>query len=208
MPIDSSAHIVAPPTNTGASSSLTRPTAVDVIIHTLIHLLILASAAFTLHALWLHASRALFGVFLAWIVCFYVVFLLLTWRVRPPGSILSTCFNALQPRVAPSFPPGTSSPHPVATSPLPVMDDLHPPSLSHSPYIHQPTYRSRIRRADDQTTMANGVPTSHEGYFGDDEVEDTEDDQFSQERIEAEMNRRQVSIVTVPRQRLFIANAS
>jgi len=41
---------------------------------------------------------------------------------------------------------------------------------------------------------------------GDDDPDDDEDEETRQRRIEGEMNRRDVSIVTVPKRKLWIAN--
>ncbi|KAL4242047.1 hypothetical protein ABKN59_000582 [Abortiporus biennis] len=75
------------------------------------------------------------------------------------------------------------------------------PSDSRSPYQHhQPPFRA----AGDY----EGYPTSSQGGHGTLEVDDDDDvdEETRQLRIEEEMNRRDVSIVTVPKRKLFLTN--
>jgi len=75
---------------------------------------------------------------------------------------------------------------------------------SQSPYtFHQPAYRRAVSSIEEDDIMSS---TSHGGPRSEGE-EDVEDEE-SQRRIEQEMERREVSIVTVPKRRLWIANPS
>jgi hypothetical protein len=180
------------------------PPGYEAILHFLLHLLILALCVFTLVALWTRATIGSFGGFLAWTILFYILLFLLAWRGYPRSSILATIIFRLH--VKPSPPPPTEEP---VTQPTPMTE---PPEVATSqssfgPYLHKPTYHSTLpstSHEDDRTTaLSNGGHRSTE-----DDSDGEEDEDARQQRIEAEMNRREVSIVTVPKRRLWVANPS
>jgi hypothetical protein len=205
IPVGSQVHIVSHKEPSIHLFAAEKPSVVDVILHLLLHILVLATAAFTLHALWTRSvSRAAFGIFLAWILVFYILFFILTWFKRSQRSILAVFFNHIRPR---PLQPEPGIPEAGPSSPKTTEELRLPPGGNSSPYLHQPPHRLALGpHEDDLTSTSQAGPRSHDGYYGDDE--DDEDEDARQQRIEAELNRRQVAIVTVPRQRLFIANAS
>lgn len=83
-------------------------------------------------------------------------------------------------------------------------DQLPFPTEPRGPYLHQPPYRTA--HEDDYYS------TSHGGHRSDateaEEAESEEDDDTRQRRMEGEMGRRDVSIVTVPKRKLWITNPS
>jgi len=150
----------------------------------------------TLHALWTNASRVFFILFLIWTIAFYVLIFILAWNYRPSVSTLSTVFYRL--RHPPLAHPGSENP----STPLPTSSPT--PRLASfqnsGPYIHQPPYRAAT------TDEYSG------SHFGPRSVEADDDDEIDevtrQRIIEEEMDRREVSIVTVPKRRLWVANPS
>lgn len=68
------------------------------------------------------------------------------------------------------------------------------------PYLHQPPYRTA---ATDEYSHSHAGPRSLEADDDDDVDEVTR-----QRMIEEEMDRREVSIVTVPKRRLWVTNPS
>jgi len=82
--------------------------------------------------------------------------------------------------------------------------DQYPfPSETRGPYMHHPAYR--VVHEDDYYSTSHGGPLSVDTEI---EVESDEDEDTRQRRIEEEMGRREVSIVTVPKRKLWIANPS
>lgn len=169
----------------------------EILLRTLLHISILGLSIISLAILWSRAPRAAFAVFLAWTVSFYVLTLILAWRNSPPNSILSILFTRLRPEV------------PTETSPTagpvqsPAQDDPVP-FPTQGPYLHQPPYRTAYT-VDDGSTHGNAEPRAVDP----DDDDDEEDEHASQTRIEEEMGRRDVSIVTsVPKRKLWITNPS
>lgn len=72
-----------------------------------------------------------------------------------------------------------STPHPEAATEL------------NGPYIHQPSHRT--------------LPSDRQARSAEDD-DDDEDEDTRQRRMEREMERREVSIVTVPKRKLWITN--
>ena len=66
--------------------------------------------------------------------------------------------------------------------------------------MHTPT---AYRATNDDGTSSH--PLSADGHYDDDE---DEDEDVQQRRMEEELDRRDVSIVTVPKRRLWVANPS
>ncbi|RPD67309.1 hypothetical protein L226DRAFT_499391 [Lentinus tigrinus ALCF2SS1-7] len=158
------------------------PAPFEGLVHLLFHAFLLALTVLSLVALWQRAPKAAFGVFLAWTVVFYAVLFVLAWFGHPRESILSVIFSRL--RTEPAFSPSVAVPF---------------PSDGRGPYQHhQPPYR------------ANGIDhdyaTSHGHMSPDVDDDDDEDEETRQRRIEEELSRRDVSIVTVPRRRLYLLN--
>lgn len=158
------------------------PGALDTLIHVLLHAFLLAVCVLSIIALWNRASVAAFAVFIAWTVLFYVLILVLAWHGVPSESVLTVLLARLR------------SPPP----PDPAAGGVPFPTAGTGPYQHQPTYR---------VTHEHEYPTSisHGGMTVEDD-DDDEDDDARQRRIEEEMSRRDVSIVTVPKRRLFLTN--
>lgn len=169
------------------------PHSFDIALHTFFHLVLLAICAFSLVALWLLKSRVPFIVFLVWTCLFYGFIILSAWYGRPRRSLLTVIVSRIrQPRPITEPPTQPASPAPQAH-----LEQF--PFPSHSPYVyHQPPFRAT--GVDDVSTIV-GSPRSVE-----EEEEDDEDDDVRQQRMEEEMARRDVSIVTVPRRKLWIAN--
>lgn len=175
-------------------SPVEMPHPLDIVLHILFHLLLVAICALSLAALWSLKSRVGFIIFLVWISMFYVLLLALAWQGKPRRSVLTVILYRL--RGSPSSTPPTASPPAQDQYPFPT--DSFPAEV-HSPYAHhQPPFR--VTGIDDISTIHDS-PRS----MGDDD-DDDEDDDARQQRMEEEMARRDVSIVTVPRRKLWITN--
>ncbi|KAI0368139.1 hypothetical protein BV20DRAFT_948921 [Pilatotrama ljubarskyi] len=161
------------------------PSPFEGFIHVLFHALLLALSALALVALWQRGPRAVFGVFLAWTAVFYVILVALAWNGYPRESILSVIFSRLRAE-------------PVAFSP-PMAVPF--PSEARGPYQHhQPPYRAAL-------TVEQEYAASHSHCHSPDvDDDDEEDEDTRQRRIEEELSRRDVSIVTVPKRRLYVLN--
>jgi hypothetical protein len=150
--------------------------------------------------LWARASRPIFVVFLIWVVGFYIAFFTLAWNGHPRESLVAIAFSRLR-----SNPPHneetftSSSSRPMSS----VMPDSAVLTESRSPYLHhQPLFRATYSPGLDEDPPSARPADSPED-FDNDEDEDTR-----QRRMEDEMNRRDVSIVTVPRRKLYLTNPS
>ncbi|KAG9317303.1 hypothetical protein JVU11DRAFT_1501 [Chiua virens] len=162
------------------------------------HMLILALCVLSLVALWYRAPMSLFAVFLLWTVIFYVCLFALAWHGRPGKSFLSTLAARMRgPLPQPTVSPGTPTSRPLSMTGT----DQYPfPTDTRGPYLHQPTYRPA---GHDDVSTSQG-PRSVETDEDDDDI----DEDTRQRRIEEEMGRREVSVVTVPKRRLWITNPS
>ncbi|KAI0036714.1 hypothetical protein K488DRAFT_81712 [Vararia minispora EC-137] len=180
-------------THTGMPVSAMPPAAL-VLLHLLLHVLVLALSAFALVALWERAPPAAFAVFLVWTVALYVVLIALALRGRPRDSALTVLLNRLRGERAPSHYAAAATPTP--SRPL-------SPTEVRGPYLHQPLYRPTL---DDEYRAP--FPPSRTGHGVPDEAESDEDEDTRQRRIEEEMQRREVSIVTVPKRKLWVTNPS
>jgi len=156
------------------------------------HLCLLGNLAFALASLFQLGNRAGFAVFLVWCIIAYSIIL---W-----GTMYQTK-HSLIPLLQDQF----LKPEPQAPSPeaAPLTEMLRDPS---SPITSNSHYRS-IPSA--QYTSIE-YPPSNSIYSQPRPVEpdpdDDEDDEERQLRMEQEMQRRDVSIVTVPRRQLRITN--
>ncbi|KAI5123405.1 hypothetical protein M0805_006111 [Coniferiporia weirii] len=171
------------------------------ILHVLLHALILGLCVLVLVALWQRAPKATFVVFLLWTIGFYCILLLLAWRGAPRASILVVLINSLRDHrevMQVQDSQSRASSRPLSAT---VGEQYAFPSDSRSPYtFHQPLVRRALSTQEDEYLSSSG----HGGHRPDDE--EYEDEETQQRRIEQEMDRRDVSIVTVPRRKLWIAN--
>lgn len=166
-------------------------------LHLFIHAAILGLCVVVLVALWQRAPLAAFIVFLLWVSAFYCIIFFLAWRGTPRSSILAVLLTTLRYHNEHSQDAVTHSGS--SSRPLSTHDPITFSSESRSPYIHQPTFRRPLSTHEDELISSNGHARSDD---------DDEDEETTQRRIEQEMDRRDVSIVTVPKRRLWIANPS
>ena len=174
-------------TSSTTTRSLPFPSIAEVIFRVLLQASLLGLCTITLIALWSHASQVGFAVFLAWTVAFYITMFIFAWHLRPKTSILATICSRLFHR----------PPHQSISSPISQPN----PQSSPGPYVHHPPYHTAI--ASEEASVSHGARPS---------LETDEDEDFDEERrqrtIEDEMGRREVSIVTVPKRKLWITNPS
>ncbi|OJT10155.1 hypothetical protein TRAPUB_13260 [Trametes pubescens] len=181
------------------------PTPFEGFIHVLFHALLLALSVLSLVALWMRGPKAAFGVFLAWAVAFYTILITLAWNGYPRQSILSVIFSRLRAEPV-AFSPVPRGGSPSGSRPMSTAEpDAVPfPSENRGPYQHhQPPYRATLSAEPDYP-----MSLSHSHGHGSPDVdeEDDEDEDTRQRRIEDELSRRDVSIVTVPKRRLYVLN--
>ncbi|KAI0068702.1 hypothetical protein BV25DRAFT_1817611 [Artomyces pyxidatus] len=175
------------------------PPTVEIVLHSLLHALILGMCVFTLIALWSRAPRATFAVFLAWMAVFYITLLGLAWNGRPQNSTLTVLVSRLRGDVQFTAVPTAT---PIASRPMSMSgttDHLPFQTEGRGPYLHQPPFQAAPHEEDVYST-------SH-GPLSDGEVSE-EDEDTRQRRIEDEIGRRDVSIITVPKRKLWITNPS
>ncbi|KAK1224372.1 hypothetical protein PQX77_012668 [Marasmius sp. AFHP31] len=204
-----------PATTDALMSSTTRnntripriPSPVEILGRIILQLSLCGLCVVALIALWTRtSSKVYFGLFLAWTLSSYILFIILAWHGRPATSTLTIAILRLRGK-APLPPPPTTTPEhyisSAANTPTPLNSSLgYPfPANSPGPYTHHfPPQRSA---GPDEFSYAG--PRSVETDFDDDP---DEDEDTRQRRIESEMERREVSIVTVPKRKLLIANPS
>jgi hypothetical protein len=171
----------------------------EVALHVLMHILILALCTLSLIQLWHRAPLGLFAAFLAWIVAFYLILVILSWNGRPRYSTLTILLGRIRGNshfiAAPIGTPSASRPISMAGT------DQFPFPQERSPYIHQPLFHPA---AEDDLHSASYAGLRSET----EEIESDEDEETRQRRIEDEIARRDVSIVTVPKRKLWVANPS
>jgi len=160
-----------------------------VFLHTLVQISILGLSALTLVALWTQAPHFLFFIFLLWIMAYYVALIALAWNDHPTSSLLTAAIWGLRSKF---------NPH---SRPAHMLDPLNTePSNTQGPYAHhRPPFRASAQL--DDLSYSHGSPLSVE-------TDDDLDDDTRQRLMEEEMERRDVSIVTVPRRKLWVANPS
>ncbi|KAH8105963.1 hypothetical protein BXZ70DRAFT_405944 [Cristinia sonorae] len=167
------------------------PSALEVLARVLLHTFILGLSIVSLVELWSRAPKGAFAGFLVWIVLFYALITYFSYHGTPRYSLLSVILNRI-----------TTSPTPAPPTPTPSRP------LSHlgldsvpfpvGPYAHhQPPFR---------VASEHDYPISSHGGHGSVEDDDDMDEDTRQRTIEEEMNRREVSIVTVPKRKLFLTN--
>jgi hypothetical protein len=175
------------------------PAKEEIVVRILMHALILGLSILSLVELWKRASRGLFVAFLVWTVSFYIVLVILSWNGRPRYSTLTVLLCNVrgtgQSTPAPIGTPSASRPISMAgTDQFPFPQELR------SPYLHQPSFYPAV---EDDLHSA-----SYAGLRSEPEEESDEDEETRQRRIEDEIGRRDVSIVTVPKRKLWVVNPS
>ncbi|THH19762.1 hypothetical protein EW146_g1458 [Bondarzewia mesenterica] len=176
------------------------PPMTEIFLHTLFHVLVLALCVLSLIALWNRAPKATFGVFLAWTLACYAVIIIMAWKGQPRDSALTVLLGRLRGD-GQLHRANTATPSPSRPLSTVGTDQFPFPVDSRGPYLQQPPFRTA--HEDDFYSNSHGAPLSSEDEPGSDEDED-----LRQRRIEGEMDRRDVSIVTVPKRRLWITNPS
>ncbi|KAH9853616.1 hypothetical protein C2E23DRAFT_916420 [Lenzites betulinus] len=175
-------------------------------IHVLFHALLLALSVLSLVALWMRGPKPAFGVFLAWTVAFYTILVTLAWKGYPRKSILSVIFSRLRAEPV-AFSPVPRGGSPAGSRPMSTTGSVAVPfpSDNRGPYQHhQPPYRATLS-AEPDYPMSHAHSHGHGSHDVDDD-DDEEDEDTRQRRIEEELSRRDVSIVTVPKRRLYVLN--
>ncbi|KAG6854794.1 hypothetical protein C0991_001221 [Blastosporella zonata] len=178
--------LVAATTLPPSQPQLEFPTPSEIAIHVIVQGLLLGITILTLVYLWSRAPKAGFAIFLAWTIIFYAIMIIFATHLRPDRSILAAlCGRLKSPAQNPSSHPTPS------TSPEGPL----------GPYVHQPS-RRLATAVDDVSLSQGGLRTAGTDV---DEQEDVDDD-TRQRIMEEEMGRRDVSIVTIPKRKLWIAN--
>lgn len=169
-------------------NAVVLPPFIDIVLHIILHAALLGICIVSLMALWMQANKAAFAVFLAWTVLFYIAIFCFSWLGHPEKSVLSVMIYRLRGGNA-----SASDGQALRSS----QNDQ--PSTHEGPYLHQPPFRHATREE-----LAHAGPLS----ITTDDEDDNIDEDTRQRMIEEEMDRRDVSIVTVPRRKLLIANPS
>ncbi len=176
------------------------PAKEEIVLRILTHALILGLCILSLVELWKRASRGLFVAFLIWTVSFYIILVTLSWNGRPRYSTLTVLLCNIrgtgQSTSAPTGTPNASRPNSDAGT-----DQLPFPQEPQSPYLHQPLFSSAGEVDPRSASYAGGLRSEPE-------EESSEDEETRQRRIEDEIARRDVSIVTVPKRKLWVVNPS
>ncbi len=168
----------------------------EITLHVLMHVLILSLCIISLVELWNRAPLAPFVAFLVWTLAFYALLVIMSWNGRPQHSALTFVLGHIQRNAQPIAAP-IATPNPSRPISMAGTDQFPFPQEPRSPYLHQPLFHA----AEDATSYA-GLRSETE------ELESDEDEDTRQRRIEDEMARRDVSIVTVPKRKLWVANPS
>ncbi|KAI6047196.1 hypothetical protein EDC04DRAFT_2556513 [Pisolithus marmoratus] len=175
------------------------PSFPELCLRMLFHALVLALCILSLVALWHRAPKSSFVVFLSWALLFYIMLIVLAWRGRPARSFLTTVVVRLRARPShAAVPPSTPGSRPLSMA---GTEQYLFPTDVRGPYLHHPPYRTA---APDDFSMTPMGPRSVETDDDDDDI----DEVTRQRQIEEEMGRREVSIVTVPKRRLWVTNPS
>ncbi|KAH9179631.1 hypothetical protein EDB89DRAFT_2110951 [Lactarius sanguifluus] len=176
------------------------PSKGEITLHVLMHGLILALCIVSLVELWNRAPLAPFVAFSVWTIAFYALLVAMSWNGRPQYSALTVLLGRFQGntrRIAIGAPaPPIATPIPSRPISMAGTDQFPFPQEPRSPYLHPPLF---LTAAEDATSYA-GLRSETE------ELDSDEDEDTRQRRIEDEMARRDVSIVTVPKRKLWVAN--
>jgi len=179
------------------------PSSFEAAFRIIFHGLLLGLCTLCLVQLWQRGPVAVFVAFLVWTVGFYVALAVLAWQGRPRESILTVTLSRLRarPHLHQTNPPLQPDSRPISSATpepsIPFTPDFR------GPYLHSPPFRAV--QEDDSYDMTS---TGRQHEDGGDDPDDEEDDETKQRRMEDEMNRRDVSIVTVPKRKLWVANPS
>ena len=165
------------------------PPFTDTVIHVLLQASLLGISAVSLIELWSRGYKLGFAIFLVWSVPFYAILIAFSWFGYPEKSVLSAMLYRLRSGAANS----------AASDGLQPRSQSYPLSPHEGPYLHQPTFRVATR---EELSFARPLSVTT------DDDDDNIDEDTRQRMIEEEMERRDVSIVTVPRRRLLVANPS
>ena len=179
------------------------PSPFEVTFRMIFHILLLGLCALCLVQLWYRGPIVAFVVFLVWTMGFYVAFAVLSWYGRPRRSILTVTFSRLRARPHPR-----QSNHPPQPDSRPISSATPEPSIPFTPDFRGPYLHSPPFRAANEEESYDMMSAGRQYEDGEDDPDDGEDEETRQRRIEDEMNRRDVSIVTVPKRKLWIANPS
>lgn len=177
------------------------PSATEILLHSALHASLLALTVLSLVALWQRGPIAAFAVFLALTVALYAVFVALAWYGRPADSTLTVFFARV--RGDGGYTPAPATPMPGDSRPL----SPAAPGSSSGPYLNSPPFRSAALQEEDGYVASRHGHLSSEAE-GDEDADTDEDEDARQRRIEEEMSRREVSIVTVPKRKLWVVNPS
>ncbi|KAJ3801617.1 hypothetical protein GGU11DRAFT_768755 [Lentinula aff. detonsa] len=180
------------PTHLHINVTPQMPGTMGIVLHILLQSLILGLIIISLVKLW---SSFLVGfiVFLVWTIAFYFALIVLAWNGRPNISILAVILARLRAE------PTTQSTQYLASQSPPVSaPDYYAFPQGSGPYYHEPPFQAA------STDLSHGGPRSLET-----DDDDEEDEDARQQRMESEMDRREVvTVTTVPRRKLWIANPS
>ena len=176
------------------------PPKIEITLHVLMHTLLMALCILSLVELWNRAPLAPFVAFLVWTLAFYAFLFMMSWNGRPQRSALTVLLCYIQGNTQPiTVPIAAPIATPIPSRPISMATDQFPfPPEPRSPYLHQPLFHT----AAEDTMSYAGLRSETE------ELESDEDEDTRQRRIEDEMARRDVSIVTVPKRKLWVANPS
>ncbi|KIK65282.1 hypothetical protein GYMLUDRAFT_193672 [Collybiopsis luxurians FD-317 M1] len=174
------------------------PGTMRAVSHILLQLSILSLTIISLIVLWPH-SLAGFVVFLIWTIAYYVALIILAWKGIPNVSILAVVLTRL--RTNPDHPQPQELAEYIASQSPPVSAPDHYVFPTQGPYYHEPLFQTA-----GSTDLSHGGPRS---VATDGDGDDDEDEDARQRRIESEMERREiVTVTTVPRRKLLVANPS
>ncbi|KAF9476458.1 hypothetical protein BDN70DRAFT_882353 [Pholiota conissans] len=177
----------------GLRMPIDYPPTRTILLHLLLQISILGLCAVTLAALFQRARRYLFALFLIWTLAFYATMFVLSWNGRPASSLLTATLFRLRGQDIPLTPEDSDD---IQTS-----NTLRNSIPEPGPYAHhRPPFRASAQL--DEIPLAQASPGS------DDNDDDDIDEDTRQRLIEEEMERRDVSIVTVPRRKLYLTNPS
>ncbi|KAJ4478048.1 hypothetical protein J3R30DRAFT_3888162 [Lentinula aciculospora] len=170
------------------------PDTQGILLHILLQSFILGLIIISIIKLW-SSSLAGFIVFLIWTVAFYIALAVLAWNGKPNTSILTVVLARLRAKPAIQSSQELNQ-YMASQTPLSAPDHYAFPQGS-GPYYHEPPFQAA------STDLSHGGPRSMETD------DDEEDEDARQQRIEGEMDRREiVTVTTVPRRKLWVANPS
>ncbi|KDQ20516.1 hypothetical protein BOTBODRAFT_124153 [Botryobasidium botryosum FD-172 SS1] len=185
-------------TSTVSSPAPTSPDTLQGIANLVTHAFIIFACVFCLITLFASGPLVAFIIFLIWTVAFYFSLVLMAWFHIPGVSYLSLFIARLRGETHVPMPTEPADLHATSSSvPTPLTQSYF------SPYIHQPPYRRVDGMSRDDSERASRLSRNPRSTVVSD---DDEDDDDRQREMEIEMARRDVSVITVPKRRLVIAN--